>query len=151
MAIREAYPAWAAGFLKGRVAIQPKPDELDAFGLEGLHFAGATEADWAKAKTAATADVIPLGSAPQPPGYTANEFTQRLVSGSTSPVVPIIPALEDSFRKYPFELHGREVIGRHPWKAGEAGAAGRLPVRLGWGEKVSLLSGNGSCYSERPS
>lgn len=105
----------AEPILKEAVNIQPMLKELEELEWKGRHFAGATEADWLKAK-AAVPPIIPLGNMPQKPGAAPSWLSVKQISGSTLPVFPFTPANEDFSKQFPFGLHALEVVSRFQWK-----------------------------------
>ena len=109
------YGADAPSIFKTPVDISPMLKELEALELKSLHFAGATDADWMRAKAAAANYIVPLGRPPQHSRPT-NWFSIQQLSRGTLPVPPFTPALDDGSKQFPLGLHGRDVIAQPGWK-----------------------------------
>jgi hypothetical protein len=107
-------------------AFAPKPDialllgEITQIEAAAGNFAGATDADYQRARAGAAAYYIPL-SIP-PPQKTVNTpawLRERTITQTTLHESPLVPILDDRSKVIPFGPHGADLIKLYRWKHAE--------------------------------
>lgn len=106
--------------MKPKKDLAPELEKLTNAEAQTHNFAGATEQDYERAKTAAEHFLISLQSPPQKPGYDNWMTLQRNATNSPPPQPRLAPIQDDLSAKYPFGLNGREAITVCTWKHAES-------------------------------
>ena len=106
-------------------AFAPAPDiapmlaTLAKAELEARNFAGATEADYQRAKTGSAGYFIPLAVTPQSATAAPAWLREKTISQVTLHEEQLIPIVDDRSSKVPLGAYGSDVIKQLPWKHAE--------------------------------
>jgi hypothetical protein len=106
-------------------AFAPAPDiapmlaTLAKAELEARNFAGATEADFQRAKTGSAAYYIPLTATPQSATAAPAWLREKTISQVTLHEEQLLAIADDRSSKVPLGPFGSEVIKQQPWKHAE--------------------------------
>lgn len=102
-----------------KVSVTKQLGELESLERPGGYFAGATEAQYETARTAAQRFVFNLPSTPQA-AQPGNWLNQRLAQmAAPPPPPPLVEIPTDRSEVYPLGLHGRGIIKKYGWKHAE--------------------------------
>ncbi len=102
--------------VREKIPIDTQLADLARLERQALYFAGATEADFERARAMAQRFVFNLQTVPQKP-LPANVAAARFaLRGSPPPLPGFVRMATDRSELHPFGLHGRVAIKLHPWQ-----------------------------------
>lgn len=92
---------------------------LEQAEAKARNFAGATDADFQRAKAGADAYFIPLPVAPQKTAAVPAWLREKTLSPTTLHETTLTPILDDRSKQFPLGFHSRLAITLHQWKHAE--------------------------------
>ena len=104
---------------RAKADIAPMLASLEQSEMKARNFAGATDADYQRAKAGADLYFIPLPAAPQKTAAAPAWLREKTLSPTTLHETTLTPILDDRSKQFPLGFHSRVAITLHPWKHAE--------------------------------